>query len=481
MQVALNGWRRRTVKIKFCISKHRLADMLKSLKKSNDEFRTLISQMEDLAKPRSYSMTSTRIPPSKDMRKFKLIQKASQNLHDVLGRACTVHVEHKAHFCLEAEHSVLSGKSTPQIAFSLALTHATSNHLGSGTPVWFEVQSIAEDDLTGDIKPGYLPKLKNALEQQDANAMLQPKAKEARKCVRFRSRSPSPEALVQCPIPTTLDEDSKLPNLCKQGNLCTTIRASLCKVDAHNLANRTKKCIGVLERTEAYRQLVYPSTRDQASMIQTPISLNEFIATTSTNCPTMRLSLYEKIRLARKLATAVLQYNSTPWLKESWRSQDIYFFDAISNSLENQTARLTEPHFSVQVSKEPRAQLETHESKIQPYADNQILFGLGVVLLELGYESTMASLLSLADIEQTDPKHSEASREFMQARRLAASTVLSHKMGAAYRRLVQRCLRCDFGCGTDLNTLHLQERFFRDVVCDLEVLEIKLRLIDLDD
>jgi hypothetical protein len=211
------------------------------------------------------------------------------------------------------------------------------------------------------------------------------------------------------------------------------------------------------------------------------MSSKEFIASTSNNNTTMGLSLYEKVRLARKLATAVLQYNSTPWLKESWRSRDIYFFDAISNSLDNQAARLAEPNFSVQVSEKAQALLENHESKIQPYADNQILFGLGVVLLELGYESTMASLQSSSDSEEMDPKHSEASCEFMQAKRLSGSPLLSRKMGSAYNRIVNRCLRCDFGAGQDLNTLHLQERFYRDVVCDLEMLEIRLRSIDLDE
>jgi hypothetical protein len=248
---------------------------------------------------------------------------------DKATRVCPVlvHLEHKAHFCLEAEHSVLSGKSPPQIIFSLALTHATLNHLGSGVPVWFEVQSIAEDDLTSDIKPTYLPKLKNALEQQDGNIIPQPKAKRAKKCVRFRSRSSSPKALQHCPILSALDEDPKLPNLCKQGNLCTIIRASLCKIDSHHLGNgASKKCIGVLERTSACRQLVYPSMRDQTLVAQIPMSLKEFIASTSNNSATMGLSLYEKVRLARKLATAVLQYNSTQWLNESWRRQDNFFF-----------------------------------------------------------------------------------------------------------------------------------------------------------
>jgi hypothetical protein len=446
--------------------------MLESLRTSNSEFGTLISQMRDLAQPQSHFLTSKRIPLSRDMRRFKLIQKASQILHDGLSSACTMHLEHRAHFCLEAEKTSLSGKSPPEIVFSLALTHSTSNN---PAPLWFEVHSIADDESKSDTKSSHAPELKHALEQQDINVVPMRTTKKARKCVRFRSRSASPGPLMQCSSLQAPDEDLTLPNLCKQGNLCTIIRASLCK------APSSKKCIGVLEQTEAYRQLVYPLMRDQAPTVQNPMSLKGFIASASENSVAMGLSTYEKVRLARKLATAVLQYNSTPWLKESWRSQDIYFFDAITNSIEDQAARLTEPHFSVRVSKQPQKLLETEESKAQPYADNQILFGLGIVLLELGYEATMASLQSCKDLAQADPKHVEASSEFMEARRLAASPKLTRKVGCSYRRIVQKCLRCDFGCGTDLDTLHLQERFFKDVVCELEDLEIKLRSIDLDE
>jgi hypothetical protein len=70
--------------------------MLESLRTSNDEFRTLTSQMKELSKPRSYALTTSRAPLSKDMRMFKLIQKASQNLHDVLDVLvqCTWNIRH---------------------------------------------------------------------------------------------------------------------------------------------------------------------------------------------------------------------------------------------------------------------------------------------------------------------------------------------------------------------------------------------------
>lgn len=93
----------------------------------------------------------------------------------------------------------------------------------------------------------------------------------------------------------------------------------------------------------------------------------------------------------------------------------------------------------------------------------------------------MASLQSSADIVQTDPKHLEASCEFLEAKHLAMNVMLSSNMGCSYHRIVQKCLLYNFGCGTGFDTLHLQEQFFRDVVCELEDLEVSLRSIYLDE
>ena len=45
-------------------------------------------------------------------------------------------------------------------------------------------------------------------------------------------------------------------------------------------------------------------------------------------------------------------------------------------------------------------------------------------------------------------------------------------MGVPYKRMVRKCLTCDFGQGTrDLGDEGLREAFYRDVVCELERLE----------
>jgi hypothetical protein len=38
-------------------------------------------------------------------------------------------------------------------------------------------------------------------------------------------------------------------------------------------------------------------------------------------------------------------------------------------------------------------------------------------------------------------------------------------------------VHCDFGCGSDLNDVRLQEVFYREVVEELEELEVKLRAV----
>ena len=45
------------------------------------------------------------------------------------------------------------------------------------------------------------------------------------------------------------------------------------------------------------------------------------------------MGTYERVRLVRYLATAVLYYYSTPWLKKAWSSDDVYFFNDFDISL----------------------------------------------------------------------------------------------------------------------------------------------------
>ena len=188
------------------------------------------------------------------------------------------------------------------------------------------------------------------------------------------------------------------------------------------------------------------------------------------------LPQYERLRLAKSLATAVLQYHATPWLKTSWRSDDIFFFGIDEDVALERTSILSKPHLNVKV-KGPNGQLSRSSTFPQPsLISNPILFGLGIVLLEIAYSSTLRSLQQPGDLEGgQETKYTE----FFTAKRLVSS--IGREMGSTYGTIVKKCLQCDFGCGDDLNDPKLQAGFYRDVVCELDALEKNFRAIQLGD
>jgi hypothetical protein len=72
---------------------------------------------------------------------------------------------------------------------------------------------------------------------------------------------------------------------------------------------------------------------NQANSITILDLLSQLISTSGAD-PTKIMGLYERVRLAKHLTTAVLYYHATPWLKKSWRSDDVYFFRAQDSSLQ---------------------------------------------------------------------------------------------------------------------------------------------------
>ena len=51
----------------------------------------------------------------KDIRKYQTIRKASQQIHEALGKACNKHTEHIAHFRVEVEQFISHGQNAPQV------------------------------------------------------------------------------------------------------------------------------------------------------------------------------------------------------------------------------------------------------------------------------------------------------------------------------------------------------------------------------
>ena len=156
------------------------------------------------------------------------------------------------------------------------------------------------------------------------------------------------------------------------------------------------------------------------------------------------------------------------------------------------------PHLNVRVRTPPGKfnSVATNNSFLNT---NPYTFSLGIILLELAYQTPFNDLrllgrsdpLSLSSSSSPSLAPSRTSSVTLSSSSSSTATTyacttpiddfsladwlsrtLSSEMGVPYARMVRKCLACDFGQGTrDLADEGLREAFYRDVVCELERLE----------
>ena len=191
------------------------------------------------------------------------------------------------------------------------------------------------------------------------------------------------------------------------------------------------------------------------------MSLAEVISWVSQDIRVRGLGIPTKIRLAKLLAISVLQFQGTPWLQGGWRSHDIAFLGVTVDTLQ-QKGTLTSPYLKIQFPRE--SFIET-----LPIVPNNTLFGLAIVLLELGFETLFQSLHREEDFQYgNEAMHPE----LFAAQRLLGP--IQRKLGLTYAKVVRKCINCDFWFGgTVARGGDLQLVFYTEVVCALEKLERK--------
>jgi hypothetical protein len=236
-------------------------------------------------------------------------------------------------------------------------------------------------------------------------------------------------------------------------------------------------CIGYLEHTSKTKHLIYlkgqePQTEQYVDVPSRSLAqlllLNQ--EGSGENCG---IAQGERLRLSRKLATAVLQFYSTPWLRNTWSSSDV-LFQRHQPSTIGQIEDLKEPFVDVSVRELTTATSGTQPTPCYPFAPNDFLFGLGVMLLELAYQKPLKSMQKACDVANSlDERHTL----FFTAKRM--SRLVSAKSGPRYGEIVRKCLACDFGRGDDLSRPALQEGVYREVVCELMELEDLPRAMNL--
>lgn len=426
-------------------------------------------QADDGYSYQTHASQRSHRPCDKEIERYRIIGKASEQVYAALGRACTKHTEHLAHFCMEAEKSIFEEVPAPQVKFRMAFTHLSL--VGSsiqGDPIWFVIDSTVGDSVNiprsdhGPCLDVLAQSLKSQLEPSQDQAPK--KSKKSEKSVRFQT----PERSVVTHSLPELTSGPLMSTPCIRRDFCDYLRVCLRRPNQENI------CVGMLENTENCKHRVYAPPSIVRSGSRQATTLSQLISETSKQGFTDGLPQYERLRLARTLAIAVLQYHATPWLKLEWRSEDIYFFGINEKNFLRTT--LTAPHVNVKF-KGPDGSLSQATGLLShKLAPNPLLFSLGVILLEIAYSSTLHSLQQPGDLE-----NGQESRytEFFAAKRLANS--LGREMGGTYRKVVKKLLQCDFGCGDDLNDPKLQALFHRDVVCELERLEQGFRALQIDD
>lgn len=164
-------------------------------------------------------------------------------------------------------------------------------------------------------------------------------------------------------------------------NLCTD-SSNLCKHFHKNPdADTSSKCLGFLSGFVVYRN---PPKNDNLSAV---IPMARLFSRGQGN---HKMNNLDKWRLASALSRAVLQYHSTPWLRETWMDKDIMFFEKEPTE---GPGSLESPHLHLF----RRTNDDTSKTVSEIYDDrlikNKTLFQLGTILLELEFEDSLEAII----------------------------------------------------------------------------------------
>jgi hypothetical protein len=509
------NWRHRVgQKLKFSFSELAMQRSMTDLRKLNRTFQRLSNQVVRLdarysSNEQDGRETRNLEKKSQALERFQMVQKASTHLYGSLTRACTVHSEHLARFSLETACSIADDKSRAfRIRFHLAFTNPDSgtyhdptaqiHFSGMRCSVQLDSHSATNtmrvtEEVVGNIhqrvttarplqSKEFFPSTLATLHLGSATSH-QMAWFEVESVIGEASPSPSQpgRSRVLCsardsagPVLPDLDADTNFLVITRSQDFCARLGTSM-----RQSTSPSNTLIGVLEETATCRHLIHkPTSPIQLGDASTPLA--QFVSQISRRGAARETPHFQRLHLAKSLAIAVLQFHTTPWLEESWRSDNILLSTA-SKPESGQRSYSTSPYLNVRVvqRKDPAYAPDPMfpSQSTTSIAPNLLLFRLGVIFLEIAYGSTFQSLREAQDLGALPTDNRVA--DFLCAWQLADG--VGESLGADFAGIVRKCLRCDFGCGEDLENPALQERLYEDVVCKLEEYEIGFRKLQSKD
>ncbi|KAL1622649.1 hypothetical protein SLS56_008631 [Neofusicoccum ribis] len=395
---------------------------LQNLNLWNAKFRSLRKQKCAVQNPRHFSsttITARRIPSA-----YSKIREASNMLHSSLEDAWSCsnasHEAHQAKLLLSAEADYERVRLDMAISCRQKSPKITS-------PAKKRVRFGGETGKDDDSEPSAPKVPKNTAPQADAH-----------------------------------DQCHSMMNLRDAKSFCCHLNQT---------CTSTAGCLGFLESRDTFRFVFYDAGK-RASAGQTlqtngkeALPLNSKIAV---------LPPLERLMLASKLASTVLQYYLTPWLSEDWRLRDISFFgNADELSPDDLAQDMQTLHLSTQFPQrnpDPSGNHPVQSTNTVQGVDsiatkptyrytygirNMTLAKLGLALLEIGHKQDISSF-----------KLGPQQHDVISARILADGSYTD--LGPRYHRIVRKCIECNFSAEDDLDAEDLRNAVYTNVVCELE-------------
>jgi hypothetical protein len=446
-------------RVKITIEKKDFEDQIASLEKSNSGLRRLREQISELQVPSCCAMKRSsertrRLPL--EFGAYGAIRRASKALYEALTAAWSgtqsPHLRHfvklfldaKAETDVQMEIAILCYDDLIQQR-ALLQTSLTRVEVRSKT-----IESIAWSNV------GFLTPTSEMDDSQNSQRKRQK--------VRFSSSSVGD-------ISNAISEASPAASLASTA----TLQSSVAPLDnfqftGHFCPELSKRCLssdivcnkeglGHIDSClqEGFRHCFFPCSKDSSCNkmgLDDVMLMDEALGQSAYN----RLTVVGQLRLAHRLVSAVLKFNSTPWLNEVWSVGDLAFF----RQGDDLTMSLQTLHFGVELNHggselgdsamEVESPASLAHSSIE---DAQYKNGVrNVTLYSLG-----AALLAIGRWERIDHNDIEG------VRRLASQSCY---LGPVYQELTQKVLDCDFGYGKDLKKPRLQEAIYETVVLELE-------------
>ena len=189
---------------------------------------------------------------------------------------------------------------------------------------------------------------------------------------------------------------------------------------------RKQACLNCLESPVLHKFMVCRAETDT----MTTTSLNSLITSIMGMEKENVLLPLQKYRLAAGILKIALQFHSTPWLKENWRSSDIHFFDP--GFLQRQILSRQMIHLRVDFNRHTPRDVKGKSVYHGSEPSDTFLFHLGVVFFELALTKPW-SVLRQETIQELP---NDMCRDYDIAKHLIPK--LLRPMGPAYVRVIRK-------------------------------------------